>query len=184
MCIGHWPPIPRGLCLFCCYQPSFVVSQQSWFWAFCFINFPINSHDHNSILTYPPHIIVAISIFTVDFGLSPFVSEIHQFFSPRPDPTSFCAATPRRATVCPGTSMRPASCYRLRMMASSACGTSEVPRRTPGTRGFSPLASPCFALQPALPSVYIIGKWTLCINSRVTCQLWKWAGGGGGGGWL
>ena len=43
-----WPPPPPdrmrcfksdwpGLCLFCCYQPSCVVSHQSWFWAF--INF-------------------------------------------------------------------------------------------------------------------------------------------------
>ena len=28
-----------GLCLFCCYQPSYVVSQQSWFWAFLFDKF-------------------------------------------------------------------------------------------------------------------------------------------------
>ena len=31
-CRSDWP----GLCLFCCYQPSCVVSQQSWFWAFLF----------------------------------------------------------------------------------------------------------------------------------------------------
>ena len=37
-CRSDWP----GLCLFCCYQPSCVNSQQSWFVLFfCFINFPI-----------------------------------------------------------------------------------------------------------------------------------------------
>ena len=35
-CGSDWP----GLCLFCCYQPLCVGSQQSWF-GFCFINFPI-----------------------------------------------------------------------------------------------------------------------------------------------
>ena len=34
-----WDAVP-GLCLFCCYQPLCVVSQQSCFWAFS-INFPI-----------------------------------------------------------------------------------------------------------------------------------------------
>ena len=34
---GDWP----WLCLFCCYQPSCVVSQQRRFGLFCFINFPI-----------------------------------------------------------------------------------------------------------------------------------------------
>ena len=29
-CRSDWP----GLCLFCCYQPLCVISQQSWFWAF------------------------------------------------------------------------------------------------------------------------------------------------------
>ena len=32
-CWSDWP----GLCLFSCYQPSCVVSQQSWFWAFFII---------------------------------------------------------------------------------------------------------------------------------------------------
>ena len=36
-CRSDWP----GLCLFCCYQPLCVVSQQSWFGFFYFINFPI-----------------------------------------------------------------------------------------------------------------------------------------------
>ena len=37
-CRSDWP----GLFLFCCCQPSCVVSQQSWFGLFfCFINFPI-----------------------------------------------------------------------------------------------------------------------------------------------
>ena len=33
-CRSDWP----GLCLFCCYQPLCVVSQQSWFGVFCFIS--------------------------------------------------------------------------------------------------------------------------------------------------
>ena len=33
-CRNDWP----GLFLFCCYQPSCVVSQQSWFWT-CFVSF-------------------------------------------------------------------------------------------------------------------------------------------------
>ena len=36
-CRSDWP----GLCLFSCYQPLCVVSQQCWFGLFCFINFPI-----------------------------------------------------------------------------------------------------------------------------------------------
>ena len=36
-CCRVWP----GLSLFCCYQPSCVISKQSWFGLFCFINFPI-----------------------------------------------------------------------------------------------------------------------------------------------
>ena len=36
-CRSDWP----GPCLFCCYQPSCVISQQSWIGLFCFINFPI-----------------------------------------------------------------------------------------------------------------------------------------------
>ena len=37
-----YPTIPPGFWLFCCYQPSCVVNQQSWFGLFCFIHFPIS----------------------------------------------------------------------------------------------------------------------------------------------
>ena len=37
-----------GLCLFCCYQPSCVVSQQSWFWVFLLF------HKFRILLTPPP----------------------------------------------------------------------------------------------------------------------------------
>ena len=43
-CRRDWP----GLCLFCCYQPSCFVSQQSGFGSFlcmCFIHFPILLHS-------------------------------------------------------------------------------------------------------------------------------------------
>ena len=33
-CRSDW----SGLCLFCCYQPLCIISQQSWFGVFCFIN--------------------------------------------------------------------------------------------------------------------------------------------------
>ena len=46
-CRSDWPV----LCLFCCYQPSSVVSQQSWFWAFLFHKF--------SYFTPPPPLAVS-----------------------------------------------------------------------------------------------------------------------------
>ena len=46
-CRSDWP----GLYLFCCYQPECVVSQQSCFWACCFISFSI-------LLPPPPEIIL------------------------------------------------------------------------------------------------------------------------------
>ena len=50
-CRSDWP----GLCLFCCYQPLCVVSQQRWFGLFfCFINFPI-------ISTFTPIFFIEIS---------------------------------------------------------------------------------------------------------------------------
>ena len=37
-----WP----GLCLFCCYQPSCVVNQQSWYWSFLFHKLSILLPSH------------------------------------------------------------------------------------------------------------------------------------------